>query len=382
MFILKSLVKKYFEWRYWGTLYRNMADQVKRTNQFGKENNIRYINKPGIALSFDDSYRVYDWYKYGKPIFDNNDIKVTFNVNGVHPLKNNRIHIQEEIDLLLELQSDGHEIANHGFKHRKATDYSKINSVNKWIDDEIVLLNNWLSKQSHSKTGAKFKKPASFAFPHFLADEKTIAGIIPNHFNIARGHLNKDNLSSFNHFGFAPSICLDSYYSCNFFYLKKILKLVKRSGENLILTGHSILPQDIEGNKGEQHKRWGNWRVSPNTIEKIIKVSKRLGLEFYTTSEIAGVATFSDIYLESAVREKISLQAGKWLLIKDLINIKELDLSNKGIKNLDGIQYFLNVEKLDISNNAISDFSLLKKLQRLKHLNIANNYSEINAKVI
>jgi len=371
---IKEILKKYYEFRYWGTLYRNMAKTIINGDQLGEYT--PYINKPGIAFSFDDSYRVYEWYKYGKPIFDKNDVKVTFNINGVHPLKGNRLHNQQEIDLLLELQSDGHEIGNHGFKHQKATDFTNRHSIHKWLEEEIESLIDWMKKQSHSLTGATFKKPVSFAFPHFLFNEETVREIIPVYFKIARGHLDKDNLTSFNHSGFAPSICLDGYYSCNLFYLKKILRLVKKSGRNLILTCHSILPENFNSDSDqieEQYKRWGNWKISPNTIQEIICEAKKIDLEFYTTSEIAGIATFSDPNLEHAARENLTLHDEQWISIRDLMNIKELDLSNKRISNLDGIQYFLGLEKLDLSDNQISDFKLLKKLPRLKQLNIANN---------
>jgi len=372
--LIKDLFKKYYEWRYWSFLYREMSKNISNGHQHSKK--IPYINKPGIAFSFDDSYRVYDWYQYGKPIFDKNDVKVTFNINGVHPLKGYRMHSQKEIDLLLELQSAGHEIGHHGFKHLKATEYCKTHGVHKWLEDEIEMLIDWMKKQSHSINGARFKNPVSFAFPHFLSNEKTIEEIVPKYFKIARGHLDKDNLTSFNHSGFTPSICLDGYYSSNLFYLRRILRLVKKSGKNIIFSCHSILPKNFEKYSDQidkRYKKWGEWKISPNTIQEIIYEAKKIDLEFYTTSEIAGIATFSDPNLERAIRENLSLPNDKWIYIRDLIQIKELELNNKGISSINGIQYFLGLEKLDLSNNQISDFHLIKKLPRLKQLYIANN---------
>ncbi len=375
--IIKFLKKRYYQLRYWSNLYRNMVKQLDNQDNYNDKNIklIPFIDKPGIAFSFDDSYRVNDWYMYGKDMFGFYDIKVTFNINGVHPLEGNREHNQKEIDQLLELQASGHEIAHHGYKHQRATDYSAKYGYDKWIEDEIETLFNWIEKQSHSITKEKFKKPVSFAFPHFKHNRHIINKIIPKYFKIARGHLSNDNLTDFNHVGFTPSICLDSYYSCNLYYLKKIMRMTKKTGKNLILTCHSILPEDLSAalGKGEKAMKWGTWRVSPKIIQTIIDEARKHDLEFYTTSEIAGIATFIDPNFEICVREKISNPSDKWVKISELLKIKELNLSNKDISNLDGLEYFLNLERINLSNNNISDLRLLKNLPKLIYINIENN---------
>ncbi|WHY89109.1 polysaccharide deacetylase family protein [Neobacillus novalis] len=373
--IFKSFMELYYNWRYWGNLYKSM----KRHSQFNntnKELSLSYINKPGIAFSFDDSYRINDWYQYGKDLFGYYDVKVTFNINAIHHFEGKRKHTQEEIDKLLELQSSGHEIAHHGYKHRKATDYSNEFGLNKWVEDEIVSLFNWMENQSHSITKEKFKKPVSFAFPHFVYNFDNIKELIPRHFKIARGHMIKDNLTSFNHTGFAPSICLDAFYSSNLYFVKKMMKIAKKSGRNLIITSHSILPKEIDWADfgwGEESIKSGTWRTTPTTIQAIIDAARKSDLEFYTTSEVAGVATFIDPNFEKYVRKLISNPSAEWIPISELCLIKEMDLSNKGISNLDGIQYFINLEKLNLNNNKITDFRLLEKLPKLKGLNSDNN---------
>lgn len=362
---INRMKKKYYQWRYWNTLYRNMVKQmgIYKENSLGTD--IPYMNKPGIALSFDDSYRVHDWYKYGKDIFGYYDVKVTFNINGVHPLEGHREHTQEEIDKLLELQANGHELAHHGFRHKRANgDEHEV-----WVEEEIEKLFTWMGKQSHSKTKENFRKPVTFAFPHFVYTDEYISKLVPKYFKIVRGHLYKDNVIPFNHTGLAPSICLDGYYSYSLYYLRKIIKLVKQSGKNIILTCHSILPEKYK----EENDGWGTWRVPPELIQAIIDESKKNDIEFYTTAEIAGIASFIDRNLEKEIRKKISNNTDRLIKISELLEIKELDLSNKGISNLDGVQYFLNLEKLDISHNQISDFRILQKLPKLKYINTAHN---------
>lgn len=373
---LTFLKKTYYQWRYWDALYRNMVNQINKEKVNRNEQLLPYINKPGIAFSFDDSFRVNDWVKYGKDLFGYYDVNVTFNINAMHPFDGKREHTQNEIDMLIELQSNGHEIAHHGFKHRKATEYSIENGLNKWVKDDIDSLIEWMENQSHSKTKEKFKKPVSFAFPNFAYNEENILVLVPRYFKIIRGHLYKDNLASFNHIGFAPSICLDSYYSFNLYYIKKIMKIAKQTGRNLIFTCHSILPESANWDEfgwEEDANKDGTWRISPKIIQAIIDEARINDFEFYTTSQIAGVATFIDRNFEKSVREIISLPTDKWISISRLSQIKELDLSNKSISNLDGIQYFINLEVLNLNNNNISDIRLLKKLKKLKSVNIDDN---------
>jgi peptidoglycan/xylan/chitin deacetylase (PgdA/CDA1 family) len=335
-----------------------------------------YLMKPGIAFSFDDSFRVNHWTKYGKEMFGYYDVKVTFNINAFHHFEGEREHTQEEIDLLLELQTNGHEIAHHGFKHQNAASYSSEKGLSGWIEDEIEAQLCWMEKQVHSKTNEKFKKPVSFALPYSEYNEGNIKELVPRYFKIVRGHLFEDNLTPVNHVGFAPSICIDSKFLSDLKYIKKIMKMAKQSGKNLIFMCHSIIPDEVKWEEfgwGEESMEAGEWRTSPNTIQAIIDEAKKAGMEFYTTAEIAGVATFIDRNLEKCVREYISNPKVQWISIFELSMINELDLSGKYISNLDGLQYFTNLEKLYIGDNNISDFRLIERLPKLKDVRISNS---------
>jgi hypothetical protein len=371
-----KVTKRCYQWRYWDHLYRNMKKQIqikvdKEQNQF-----IPYINKPGIVFSFDDSYRINDWYNYGKDLFGFYDVRVTFNINAFHHFEGKREHSQKEIDMLLDLQFSGHEIAHHGFNHKKVSDYTKQFGMKQWVEDEIINLFKWTDLQKHSQTLEKFKRPVSFVFPHFVYTEQHISELVPKYFKIVRGHLDNNNLVPNNYSGFAASICLDGYYSKNLFYIKKIIRLAKKAGKNVIFTCHSILPDEKNWGDygwGEESINSGTWRTSPKTIKAIIEEARKLDMEFYTTSDIAGVATFMDQNFEECVRKLLSNSNEKWISILKLIDVKELDLSHSGISNIDGIQYFINLEKLNLSNNNIADFRLLEKLPSLKVVDISNN---------
>ena len=122
-----------------------------------KKNSIPYLSKPGIALTFDDGFRIDHWYNYGlgkangKDIFGYYDVKATFNINAFHEYEK-RFCYQDEIDHMLELQHNGHEIANHGYKHENAIEYIKKYGESRWVEDEVLALNHWMNKQEHSLT--------------------------------------------------------------------------------------------------------------------------------------------------------------------------------------------------------------------------------------
>ncbi|OJJ15186.1 hypothetical protein BKI52_39670 [marine bacterium AO1-C] len=50
-----------------------------------------------------------------------------------------------------------------------------------------------------------------------------------------------------------------------------------------------------------------------------------------------------------------------------------LDLSSKGLRQINDLQFLSNLESLDLSNNQIVDVTPLKKLKRLKYLNLRDN---------
>jgi peptidoglycan/xylan/chitin deacetylase (PgdA/CDA1 family) len=338
--------------------------------------NTPYLSKPGISFSFDDSFRVKHWYKYGKELFGYYDVKATFNINAFHHFEGQREHSQEEIDMLLDLQANGHEIAHHGYKHQSAKGYSDAKGLSSWLEDEINPLFTWMENQSHSKTKEKFKKPVTYAYPYSHYNEDNIKELVPKYFKIVRGHLTENNLIPFNFTGLAPSIRVDSNFLTDVKYIKRIMKLAKKAGNNLIFMCHSLIPEEINWKEfgwGEVSNAAGEWRISPKVIKEVIDEAKKLDLEFYTTAEIAGVATFIDRNLESCVRKYIANPNDPWISISELSRIRELDLSGQNISNLDGMQYFINLERLNLKDNNISDFRILKKLYKLKVLDNTNN---------
>lgn len=349
-----------------------------KSNEFNKE--IPYVNKPGIVLSFDDSVRVKHWYTYGKDLFGFYKVKVTFNINAMLPFVN-RPHSQEEIDMLIELQHNGHELVHHGYSHKDAAKYSATSGEDKWLKDDIEPLINWMDKQTHSVTNEKMKKPVSYAFPYSSYDDSIVNALVPKYFKVCRGHFNKNkfhDLVSFQQTGFVPSICIDSNILPDVTFIKPMLKLAKKTGNNIILMCHSILPEEVNWNDfnwGSDSLEASEYRISPKSLSYIIKEAGKLDLEFYTLSEIGGIATFIDENFENVIREKLNINSKEkeLILINNLTSINKLDLSSRNISNLGGIEYFIELEELDLSNNNITDIRILSKLKKLKVVNLKNN---------
>ena len=79
--------------------------------------------------------------------------------------------------------------------------------------------------------------------------------------------------------------------------------------------------------------------------------------------------TFTDANLNLIIRNKINKSSGD-LYYKDLIGIKELDLSNASIYSLNGIKNIPSLEKLNLSGIYATDFNELQYLKNLKELNL------------
>lgn len=364
-----------------------MTKDMKRNTQNRNSDKLltKYINKPGIALTFDDGFRVTHWYDYGlgkkqgyEDIFGYYDVKATFNINALHTFEKNRQLNQREIDMLLELQSNGHEIALHGYAHRNAVEYVEKFGLQSWINDEIVQLSDWMEKQRHSITGEGFKKSAAYAYPGSKYNNITNTLLSPRYIQICRGYLEGNNLISLQYNGLCPSICIDTNIFPYISQVRDILKIAQKNKYSLVLMCHSILPEDVNweyfGWSDEAYEA-GQYRISPKSLKYVIKEAKKLGFEFYTLSEIAGIATFIDEHMENYIRELLGRpkDTNKWIFIKDLINIKELDLSNKDIKNISGIEYFINLISLNIRHNSISNIGILKSLKNLDYIDMRNN---------
>ena len=107
-----------------------------------------------------------------------------------------------------------------------------------------------------------------------------------------------------------------------------------------------------------------------NVIEsnaKTIQENKR----FLKTNEIANIP---DINLLKAINEALGKNdLTSFVTISELESLRRLDLIDKNIKCIDGLEHAINLVSLNLNNNNISDISSLKNLTNLTYLNINSN---------
>lgn len=86
--------------------------------------------------------------------------------------------------------------------------------------------------------------------------------------------------------------------------------------------------------------------------------------------------TIPDTNLRNELTKVLGKTEGTQLLAEELATITELNLSNKGIASLEGLQYCTNLEKLNIGNftkdtwNTFTDLTPLKNLKKLETLDL------------
>lgn len=81
---------------------------------------------------------------------------------------------------------------------------------------------------------------------------------------------------------------------------------------------------------------------------------------------------FTDENLDTAIRDILG-HSGKPIYRSQLLDIIELNLENKEISDLTGIEYFRNLEVLNLNNNYVDDVSRLKTLYNLRKLDLGYN---------
>lgn len=121
---------------------------------------------------------------------------------------------------------------------------------------------------------------------------------------------------------------------------------------------------------------------------KSLKNAYNLHFNIKDDTNNSSIVTFRDKNLEQAIRDIINKPTGD-IYKSDIVDIKSLDLKNKGIKDLSGIENFSNLVSIDLSNdytyendssnNEISNINSLKGLTKLEILNLkCNPISEIS----
>lgn len=108
------------------------------------------------------------------------------------------------------------------------------------------------------------------------------------------------------------------------------------------------------------------------TIWTFILMMTSLIVLFSVSIAIDQPVEFPDPNLELAVREML-VHYNKPIYRSQLLGFVELDLSNRGIRDIEGIQNFRNLEVLNLRRNKIDDVSPLESLNNLRILDLGYN---------
>ncbi|OON91825.1 MAG: hypothetical protein ATN32_02215 [Candidatus Epulonipiscium fishelsonii] len=119
-------------------------------------------------------------------------------------------------------------------------------------------------------------------------------------------------------------------------------------------------------------------RLNNNPInldnEKNIEVMKKFNIEIpkNINQNFPDTILFTDEKLKEELLKQLDKSDGI-ITQSDMLQLTSLDLENKGISYLDGLEYATNLEDLNLSKNNIKNICPLSHLLKLKKLNISNN---------
>jgi peptidoglycan/xylan/chitin deacetylase (PgdA/CDA1 family) len=220
--------------------------------------------KAGVVLNFDDNY-VNEWFEADKKL-RHYSWKATFCVSNISTLNSS------EITKLLKLQSEGHEIAGHGFNHLNAKKFVAQNGIEAYIHQEIDPMMRLMQFYS--------LKVTSFAYPFGFRNQLIDAGL-SNKFKILRGttYGAEDPFYQncyFNNNQLVFAIGIDTNHP-NFSipYLKKLLDFAKRKHKVLIVFGHKPVENVT-----------ANYQTKMETLDLICNYVNRHNMIFYSLSEL------------------------------------------------------------------------------------------------
>jgi serine/threonine protein kinase len=110
----------------------------------------------------------------------------------------------------------------------------------------------------------------------------------------------------------------------------------------------------------------------PNEVVSQEPASGGVALEL-CIGALSDIVTFPDSNLEKSVHEALGIPAETEILAADLQTLTTLDVSQRQIASLEGLQYAVNLSQLTADGNAISDLTPLSYLGHLRALYLSDN---------
>ncbi|HZK18319.1 MAG TPA: polysaccharide deacetylase family protein [Clostridia bacterium] len=227
---------------------------------------------PGVLLTFDD-HGIAGWYDT-RDLFNKYDVKATFFVDKIYKLD------REKLNMLKALRDDGHEIACHGFNHLDAKEFTHFNSLDDYINYEVM--------PSIKLMTDKGFPPTSFAYP-FGTRTNDIDRAMLEKFLILRGTAYTNSEQRIKDLDIAyynpkeggkliHAVGIDEIYGNTVDEILEGLCRARNNGEILMLYSHLI--GDSEGECG------GKYFTNKAKLERVFQYVSENSLKFYKVSEL------------------------------------------------------------------------------------------------
>ena len=165
--------------------------------------------------------------------------------------------------------------------------------------------------------------------------------------------------------------------------LSPIIKSLMTKGDKLYNSNLELSRRDMYGDQTA-----GNTTIDIDNVNKKLKITANEFGEYYVYLETTNRSTgfrgdfaikwkntvlgdttkeiqFADENLKQALLKNYDINEDKKITEHDLINYINLDLSDKNIKNISGIEKAINLVQLDLANNQISNIAPVENLEKL-----------------
>ena len=186
--------------------------------------------KAGVILSFDDAY-INEWHATNQKL-KKYFWKGTFFVCRINTLD------QSEIEKLLQMQKEGHEIAGHTYTHINAVPFLTNHSIDEYLNQEIDPMLDLM--------GFYGLNVSTFAYPYGGRSKELDAALLKK-FKIIRGRAFCEEVANkqgcyYNNSNLVFSFSIDDTHNhFNIPHLLQLLEYAKKNNKILILNSHKTV---------------------------------------------------------------------------------------------------------------------------------------------
>lgn len=240
----------------------------------------KMVHQPGLALSFDDRF-VKEW-NLLRPLLKKYNVKATFYITQPDSLS------VEEVSMLHRFIKEGHEIGCHGALHVRSVPYIWENSLDEYMENEILHALKTMKKQGFS--------PKTFAHPGGSQMWYSDCELL-KYFNLLRDvSLKSRNLWGYEYIRKVENmdeiyyqyhknqkvnaLLFDVDSNLSIEDIQKGLKRASEEGSIMMIFGHKPLNRNIQNTH--------EYGFDIHFLEQILAESAKLELKFYRMDELYG----------------------------------------------------------------------------------------------